>query len=156
MSNLTKVRREQIIKSVVDSTFIAAERKAITESALKALKDLVPQLPMEWVLTDAAPELCKILRADASSGPLQLAAEPVLRGQLSAARYLQHREDTLRRELEYFLTGCRTYKQVIEKMPELAPHLPRPTVQVYAPITSTAKLSASLASLGFDRTKEKA
>ena len=71
--------------------------------------------------------------------------------QIDAATKLRDKEEKLRDELMAFLHSVKTYKQVIEKMPELERHLPAPPVKAFPIATSTAPLVKILGKMGFDR-----
>jgi hypothetical protein len=151
---LTKERREQIIDSVLASTFIAAERRAVAASAVKALHEMPPKLPAFWLLAHIAPELRDALKIPPEECTAEGTSRPNMAAQYAAARKLREKEDMLRAELGDFLATCRTYKQVVEKMPELEPHLPQVTKPLRI-VVSTAKLSAALYSAGFNHKKDK-
>ena len=62
-------------------------------------------------------------------------------------------EEKARTELRQFLYSVKTYKQVLEKMPELEPHLPNYTKPM--PLTvPVAPILRTLGALGFDKSKE--
>jgi len=82
--------------------------------------------------------------------------EKHLAAQIDAAKKLHAKEQALRDELNAFLYSVKTYKQVLEKMPELESHLPAPKVKSYPVAVSTAPLVAKLADLGFDRSLKEA
>ena len=75
--------------------------------------------------------------------------ESVLSAQIDAAKKLRAREEAARTDLLNFLNSCRTYKQVLAKMPELENHLPAPAMPLV--VVNVGPLVASLGKLGFDR-----
>jgi hypothetical protein len=81
--------------------------------------------------------------------------EAVLADLLVEAKQIRADEEEARAELRRFLWSVNNYKQVLEKMPELEPHLPNytkpmPLVVPVAPILKT------LGKLGFDKSQEAA
>lgn len=75
----------------------------------------------------------------------------ILAPQIAEAKKLRAKEVALRDELTNFLNSCRTYKQVIEKMPELERHLPPVASKPQALVVAVAPLKTRLKGLGFDR-----
>lgn len=71
--------------------------------------------------------------------------------QIKEAQKLRAAQDKLEEELRGFLYSVKTYKQVLEKMPELERHLPKPAAKPMPVATSTAPLLSTLAKLGFDK-----
>lgn len=70
---------------------------------------------------------------------------------IDEAKVIRAAEDKARAELGAFLNSVRTYKQVLEKMPELERHLPAVVGKNYAVAVPVAPLLATLGSLGFDK-----
>lgn len=66
------------------------------------------------------------------------------------AERLQDRERELRHEVMAFLLSCSTVEKAVERMPELAPHIPKQAKPM--PLVAPSNLLSSLAQLGFDRT----
>jgi hypothetical protein len=75
----------------------------------------------------------------------------ILAPQIAEAKKLRAKEVALRDELTNFLNSCRTYKQVQEKMPELARHLPTVAAKPTPLVVPVAPLKKNLKALGFDR-----
>ena len=75
----------------------------------------------------------------------------ILAPQIAEAKKLRAQEVALRAELTAFLNSCRTYKQVIEKMPDLERHLPPVAAKAQPLVVSVAPLQKKLNALGFDR-----
>lgn len=116
-------------------------------------------IKFESVITPPHHNIHSLLLQDKKSGNNESWTqfwERHLAAQIAAATKLRAKEDALRSELGAFLASVKTYKQVVEKMPELERHLPPPPTKVFALVTSTAPLEKALTSLGFDRTKEAA
>ena len=64
------------------------------------------------------------------------------------AEQLAERYDTIRRELAGFLKSCATTEKVLERMPELEPHVPT-HARPYPLVASTSNLLSSLLKSGF-------
>lgn len=79
--------------------------------------------------------------------------EKHLATELAEAKKLHAQETKARDELMAFLLSVKTYAKVIEKMPDLAPHLPGVPPKVYPIVTSTKPLQSCLKNLGFDRSQ---
>lgn len=62
--------------------------------------------------------------------------------------------DTARIEARAFLASCKTVEQILERMPELEPHIPK--ISRPLPLVAPSNLLSTLSSLGFDRTASKA
>lgn len=77
--------------------------------------------------------------------------EKILAAQIDAAKKLRAKEDDLRADLSSFLASCRTYQQVLEKMPELERHLPKPAAPARPLVVSAAPLQSQMKKLGFDQ-----
>ncbi|MDL2284471.1 hypothetical protein LJC19_04940 [Oxalobacter sp. OttesenSCG-928-P03] len=74
-----------------------------------------------------------------------------LQGNAAEAAKLKVKRDNLINELSAFLNSCSNTKQVLEKMPELEPHLPK-RKSAFAVVASTATLVSELKKSGFDTT----
>lgn len=70
------------------------------------------------------------------------------------AKALYERKATLTAEIRGFLLSCKTVEQVLERMPELEPHIPKASKPM--PLVAASNLLSSLTQLGFDRTKQAA
>ena len=66
------------------------------------------------------------------------------------AEELAERESQLRGEINSFLNSCRYVEDIVERMPELEPHVPRHSKSF--PLTAPSNLLSTLSSLGFDKT----
>jgi len=66
------------------------------------------------------------------------------------AEELAERESQLRGEISSFLNSCRYVEDIVERMPELEPHIPRHSKSF--PLTAPSNLLSTLSSLGFDKT----
>lgn len=66
------------------------------------------------------------------------------------AEELAERESQLRGEISSFLNSCRYVEDIVERMPELEPHVPRHSKSF--PLTAPSNLLSTLSSLGFDKT----
>lgn len=60
------------------------------------------------------------------------------------------RYNNLHREISAFLKSCSTVEKVLERMPELEPHIPK--VSKPLPLVAPSNLLSSLSQLGFDKT----
>lgn len=63
-------------------------------------------------------------------------------------------EAAARGEARAFLASCKTVEQILERMPELEPHIPK--ISRPLPLVAPSNLLSTLSSLGFDRTASKA
>lgn len=68
------------------------------------------------------------------------------------AKALAERREVLTAEIRGFLLSCKTVEQVLERMPELEPHIPKASKPM--PLVAASNLLSSLSQLGFDRTKK--
>lgn len=75
----------------------------------------------------------------------------ILKSQIAAALKLRAKEDALRAELRDFLSSCRTYKQVLEKAPQLERHLPPVATKPMPLVVSTTAMNSLLKKAGFDQ-----
>jgi hypothetical protein len=71
--------------------------------------------------------------------------------EIKEANKLRIKEEKLREQLNGFLNSVKTYKQVIEKMPELEKHLPAVAGKQYPVAVSVTPLLNMLTGLGFDQ-----
>lgn len=77
--------------------------------------------------------------------------EQILAAQIDAAKKLRAKEDALRMELSNQLVSFRTYAQLLEKLPELERHLPKPPAPPMPLVANVAPLRAQMKKLGFDQ-----
>jgi hypothetical protein len=70
-----------------------------------------------------------------------------------AAQYVAD-EAAARSEARAFLASCKTVEQILERMPELEPHIPK--ISRPLPLVAPSNLLSTLSALGFDRTASKA
>lgn len=81
--------------------------------------------------------------------------ELILADEIKEAKSIADTEEKLRDELMGFLLSVKTYKQVLERMPELEPHLPKNPVKTYPVVASTTPLLNLLTAVGFDQMEQK-
>lgn len=62
------------------------------------------------------------------------------------------RKEIISQSLRSFLLSCNTVKQVVERMPELAPHVPMAAAKKSYPLVAPTDLLPGLKALGFDTT----
>ena len=74
----------------------------------------------------------------------------ILAVQIEAAHKVRKEEDEMRAELMDFLNSKQTYKQVVEAMPQLERHLPKPPAPALPLVVNPAPLQKRLAKAGFD------
>lgn len=84
-----------------------------------------------------------------ASGVKDLDLTPIERLKAEADTLVE-RERALRNEIAAFLNSCRTVEQVLERMPELEPHVPKAVKPM--PLVAPSNLLSTLAQLGFDKT----
>lgn len=176
---LTKDMREEVVERVVRATNIPELKADIVARTKKAAAEIIraaqPEgfyektegLPKEWF--DSASTLYiyppgyAVLLAFGYSACVDL-DDPVKIAAHGAAKYdfepmrplraeadaLAERERQLRGEIGAFLASCRYVEDVVERMPELEPHVPN--YKKSFPLTAPSNLLSTLTSLGFDKT----
>jgi hypothetical protein len=81
-------------------------------------------------------------------------AEEFFADLVAEATALVDRITTMKIEARAFLNSCKTVEQLIERMPELEPHIPK--VSKPMPLVAPSNLLSTLSGFGFDRTQKSA
>lgn len=175
-TRLTKDMREEIVARVVRATNIPELKADIIArtkaAAVKMVRDAQPEgfyektegLPKEWFtsLNDVFVGYKSALSAFGMNpyikfdDPVKVAAvsQKYDYGPLESfqdeAKALTERESQLRGEISAFLLSCRHVEDVLERMPELKPHIPG--ISKSYPLTTASNLLSTLTQLGFDKT----
>lgn len=163
------MERDEIAKATV----LAAE-DAVRNAQPEAFRELVEGQPKDWFKLDNSlyvrecNPLAELQRVTSEyhshyisyNAPIPYAVQPNfdeadckrIFGKLhKRAEAWAERYNTARGELSAFLNSQRTVEGVLEKMPELAPHIPAKAAKSY-PLVAPSNLLSTLAKLGFDRT----
>lgn len=176
---LNKEIREEIIENVVRATDIPelkadlikraklAARNAVALAQPEGFYEKTADLPKEWFqqqggvwITDnknPVGEFTGCAYNITFDDPIHVSANTSGEKNFDELFALQpeadaliEREEALRHEISSFLLSCRTVEQVLERMPELAPHVPK-TVKPM-PLVAASNLLSTLTQLGFDKT----
>lgn len=177
--NLNKEIREQIIENVVRATNIPelkadlikraknAARNAVAAAQPEGFYEKTANLPKEWFQQESSvwvPNNKNPVGAFtgctyniAFDDPIRVAAYAPETKDFAELFALQpevdaliEREEALCREISGFLLSCRTIEQVLERMPELEPHVPKMVKPM--PLVAASNLLSTLTQLGFDKT----
>lgn len=177
--NLNKEIREQIIENVVRATNIPelkadlikraknAARNAVAAAQPEGFYEKTANLPKEWFQQENGVWIPGSKNpVGAFTGctynidlddPIRVAANGSSKVDFTELFTLQpevdaliEREEALRREISGFLLSCRTIEQVLERMPELEPHVPKMVKPM--PLVAPSNLLSTLTQLGFDKT----
>lgn len=174
VENVVKATNIPSLKDDLKKRVKATARRIILESLPEGFAEQTANLPKEWFrhehqldvyLQGDLDVLRKVISTSGYEHYIRLddpvvcpvglkldhkAAQATLLPLAQEAELLFEREAELRCEISAFLASCSTVEKVVERMPELTPHIPKASKPM--PLVAPSNLLSNLARLGFDRT----